>query len=71
MLIALGNCHGARESLEGNGLVVLEGATLIDGTGSTPRPNTVVVIEGSTILRVGDAGDFVSYAGRSSAPRTY
>jgi imidazolonepropionase-like amidohydrolase len=59
MLIALGSCQSAREQLEGDGLIVLEGATLIDGTGSTPRPNTVVVVHGTKILRVGDVRDFV------------
>lgn len=58
MLIALGSCQHAREQLEGDALIVLEGATLIDGTGSTPRPNAVVVLQGTKILRVGDARDF-------------
>lgn len=58
MLIALGSCQSAREQLEGDGLIVLEGATLIDGTGSTPRPRTVVVIDGAKILRVGPMGAF-------------
>ncbi len=40
------------------GLLVLEGATLIDGTGSEPREDSVIVVAGDRILRVGNAGDF-------------
>ncbi|MBI3448984.1 MAG: amidohydrolase family protein, partial [Acidobacteria bacterium] len=39
-------------------LVVLKGATLIDGTGEPPRPNAVVVVEEGRIVRVGDATSF-------------
>lgn len=46
------------ELLDGDNLMVLEGATLIDGTGSAPQPNAVIVIEGERILRVGLVGDF-------------
>ena len=63
MLIVLGGCQGAKEQLEGDGLIVLEGATLIDGTGSAPRPDAVVVIDGTKILRVGDMEDFGYPAG--------
>ena len=37
---------------------ILEGATLIDGTGSPPVPESVVVIEGDRIVKVGRKGDF-------------
>src|SRR5918992_1440998 len=33
-------------------LLILEGATLIDGTGAPPRPNTMIVINGSKIVYV-------------------
>ena len=33
--------------------LVLDGGTLIDGTGRRPLANAVIVIEGSRILRVG------------------
>ena len=39
---------------------VLRGATLIDGTGAAPLPNSVIVIEGERIQRVGPAVDFGS-----------
>jgi len=58
MLFVLSSCQGTREKLEGDGLIVLEGATLIDGTGSALRPNSVVVLQGTRILRVGQVGDF-------------
>jgi imidazolonepropionase-like amidohydrolase len=58
VLITLGSCSGEKERLEGDGLIVLEGATLIDGTGSDPRPSSVVVIQGQKILRVGPMGAF-------------
>jgi imidazolonepropionase-like amidohydrolase len=34
------------------GAVILEGATLIDGTGSLPKPNTTIVIDGNRIVFV-------------------
>lgn len=43
-----------------NPMVVLEGGTLIDGTGGTPINDAVVVIEGSRIQAVGTRGQ-VSY----------
>ncbi|MDE2925964.1 MAG: amidohydrolase family protein [Acidobacteriota bacterium] len=42
----------------GEGLFVLEGATLIDGSGAEPREDSVIVLAGDRILRVGNAGDF-------------
>ena len=51
-------CSGQSETLSGRGLIVLEGGTLIDGSGSAPIPNTVVVLQGDRILRVGQVGDF-------------
>ena len=34
------------------GVVILEGATLIDGTGALPKPNTTIVIDGNRIVFV-------------------
>jgi imidazolonepropionase-like amidohydrolase len=46
------------ERLDGPGLLVLSGATLIDGTGAASRPNSEVVLSGDRILRVGARGAF-------------
>jgi imidazolonepropionase-like amidohydrolase len=36
------------------GAVILKGATLIDGTGALPKPNTTIVIDGNRIVFVSD-----------------
>ncbi|MEW6736482.1 MAG: amidohydrolase family protein [Acidobacteriota bacterium] len=36
--------------------IVLEDATVIDGTGAKPRPNTVIVIQGDRIREIGPKG---------------
>jgi len=36
-------------------IIVLSGATLIDGTGNRPVPNSVIVIEGKRIIKAGTA----------------
>ncbi len=46
----------AQENLVGANRLVIQGATLISGAGSTPVQNTVVVIEGNRITAVGPAG---------------
>ena len=51
-------CSGQSETLSGSGLTVLERGTLIDGNASAPIPNSVVVLKGDRILRVGQVGDF-------------
>ena len=51
-------CSDGRELLSGSALTVLEGATLIDGTGAAPVQNAAVILDGKTILRVGRVGDF-------------
>lgn len=38
-------------------LLVLKGATLLDGTGAPARPDAVVVVQGERILRVGTERD--------------
>ena len=57
LVITLG-CTPAGEQLEGEGLLVLEGATLIDGTGTAPLPDAIVVIQDAQIFRVGRMGDY-------------
>ena len=42
----------------GEGLLVLDGATLINGTGTDPRRDSVIVVDDDRILRVGSTGDF-------------
>ena len=51
-------CGEPAEVLVGEGLLVLEGSTLIDGTGTEPREDSVIVVDGDRILRVGSTGDF-------------
>lgn len=46
-----------------NNVLVIEGGTLIDGTGRAPVPNSVVVIEGSRIRSVGARGSVTYPAG--------
>jgi imidazolonepropionase-like amidohydrolase len=47
-----------RELIAGSELTVLRGATLLDGTGGPPLANSVIVLQGKQVLRVGRAGDF-------------
>jgi imidazolonepropionase-like amidohydrolase len=42
-------------------LLILEGATLIDGTGAPPRPNTMIVINGSKIVYVSNNNTSYNY----------
>ena len=58
LTLACAACGEPAEVLVGKELLVLEGATLIDGTGAEPRENSVIVVDGDRILRVGSAGDF-------------
>ena len=39
------------------GTLVLQGGTLIDGTGKDPVPNAVIVIEGDRIKAIGKPGE--------------
>ncbi len=52
-----------------NQTLVLEGGTLIDGTGRAPISNAVIVIEGSRIRAVGSRGQ-VSYPANARVIRT-
>lgn len=49
-------CQNQPELVEGENLVVLEGATAI--TGDEILPDSAIVIDGEEIIRVGAAGDF-------------
>jgi hypothetical protein len=57
-LLGLGACSPGAETVTGNGLVALEHATIVDGTGAQPRADGVVVLAGSRILRVGSMGQY-------------
>ena len=67
---------GALGALVQDRALVLEGATLIDGTGRAPLADAVVVIEGSRITAVGTRGslaypagaEVISLAGRTILP---
>ena len=48
---------------QGQQALVIQGATLIDGTGLPPVPNSVIVIQGNTITAVGRAGQVQIPAG--------
>jgi imidazolonepropionase-like amidohydrolase len=49
------------EKIDAKGLVILEGASLIDGTGSPPRNDSVVVIKDERILTVTNKGSYTTY----------
>lgn len=44
--------------IDGRNLLVLRGATLIDGTGGPTKSDAVIVIEGDRVLRVGTTGQY-------------
>ena len=58
LTLACAACSEPAEALVGEGLLVLEGATLINGTGTEPREDSVIVVDDDRILRVGSTGDF-------------
>ncbi|HZA68621.1 MAG TPA: amidohydrolase family protein [Nitrososphaeraceae archaeon] len=53
--------QSALEKIDAKGLVILEGASLIDGTGSPPRNDSVVVLKDERILTVTDKGSYTTY----------
>ncbi len=55
-IVLIATLLGALESQAQNQALVLEGGTLIDGTGATPVIDAVVVIEGARITAVGTLG---------------
>ncbi len=56
--LAFASCSESAERLVGEGMIVIQGGTLIDGTGAPPSPNAAIVLSGDSILRVGTVGDF-------------
>lgn len=56
--LAIVSCSDSAERLSGEGLIVIQGGTLIDGTGASPSTNAAIVLRGDSILRVGNVGDF-------------
>ena len=56
LALACSACGEPAEVLVAEGLLVLKGATLIDGTGAEPREDSVVVVDGGRIVRVGSTG---------------
>lgn len=46
-----------------NDILVIEGGTLIDGTGSPARPNTTIVIEGQRITAIGERNQITAPQG--------
>lgn len=57
LLIIVAACTPS-ERLAGSNLLVLEGATLFSGTTDSPSTNSVIVLDGALISRVGHLGDF-------------
>jgi imidazolonepropionase-like amidohydrolase len=53
--------QSALEKIDAKGLVILEGASLIDGTGSPPRNDSVVILKDERILTVTDRGNYTDY----------
>ena len=49
------------EKIDAKGLVILEGASLIDGTGSPLRNDSVVLLKDERILTVTDKGNYTTY----------
>ena len=57
LLVALGCGRQPAETADSDALV-LTGATVIDGTGTAPRPDAVVVVRNERIEHVGDAATY-------------
>ena len=55
---------------ESQDLVVIEGATVIDGVSSTPIENAVIVIDGDTIQAIGSSGSVEVPAGAQTIDAT-
>jgi imidazolonepropionase-like amidohydrolase len=49
------------EKIDAKGLIILEGANLIDGTGSPPHNDSVVILKDERILTVTDKGNYTRY----------
>ena len=52
------------QKLDGKGVVILRGATVIDGTGSAPKPDAVVIVNANKIVNVlvNDSKDYDYYS---------
>jgi imidazolonepropionase-like amidohydrolase len=55
---------------QGQGALVIQGGTLIDGNGGAPVPNAVVVVQGNRITAVGRAGQVQIPAGAQTINAT-
>ena len=55
-IVLIAAVWGSLQASGQNGTLVLEGGTLIDGTGRNPLENAVVVIEGNQIKATGTKG---------------
>ena len=55
-----------------DGVIILEGATVIDGTGNLPKPNTTIVIDGNRIVFVSNhtADSFLNFSAAKSVNLT-
>ncbi len=58
LLFAIIGCSDRAELLDGDSLTVLQGVTVIDGTGAEPREDAVIVIERDRIIAVGNVGEY-------------
>jgi len=56
--LAFASCSDSPERLVGEDLIVIQGGTLIDGSGAPPSPNTAIILSGDSILQVGTVGEF-------------
>ena len=63
LLLAIPLSLFGQSGLVDNRRLVIEGGTLIDGTGRTPIRNAVIVIEGNRISAVGERGQVQSPQG--------
>lgn len=68
-IVLLGVCLSPLQAGAQNQILVLEGGTLIDGTGRAPVTDAVIVIEGSRIKAVGSRGQ-MSYPAHARVIRT-
>ena len=58
LVFLLAGCADERRHFDG-AVLVLEGVTVIDGTGQPPQPDQTVVVRDDRIVAIGAAGDFV------------
>ncbi len=63
LFLLLAACSPAFEALEAQRVVVIRGATVIDGTGAAQQPDQTVVVKGDRILAVGPRASIAIPAG--------